>query len=151
VGLEQRYLLMSGMTFPTPQEAEDAYYDALESGDLDALLNIWDDADDIVCALPLRPLVMGRPAVTAAWREVLDAMPAIDLQVRHLQWIQGEDLAIHFAEELPEGPPGGPAMPVYAINVFRRGSDGWRLIAHQNAPAPPPQGAAPPPGFPRVP
>jgi len=138
------------MTYATAQEAEDAYYDALESGDQDALRAVWDDAEDITCALPLRPLVSGREAVTAAWREFFEALPKIDLQVNHLQWIEGGDMAVHFVQEMPPGLPGQPAMPVYAVNVYRRGHNGWRMVAHQNAPLPPPPGE-PPAGFTHLP
>jgi hypothetical protein len=45
--------------FDTPQEAEDAFYDALEEGDLKQLLSVWADSEDICCLLPMYPLVRG--------------------------------------------------------------------------------------------
>jgi hypothetical protein len=41
--------------YTTPQEAEDAFYDALEEGDFERLLAVWADSDDIVCLLPVYP------------------------------------------------------------------------------------------------
>jgi hypothetical protein len=66
------------------------------------------------------------------------------LSVRHLGWIQTDDIAIHQVEEaIQNPPPGQPAPPpFYGTNIYRKAGDGWRLIVHQNAPtpAPSPQG-----------
>jgi hypothetical protein len=46
--------------YNTPQDAEDAFYDALEGGDLKQLLSVWAEADDICCLLPVYPMIQGR-------------------------------------------------------------------------------------------
>ena len=132
--------------FDTPQDAEDAYYDALEEGDLEALLNVWDEADDISCLLPMHPLVQGRSAVGDAFARLFARGQGIALSVKHLGWIDTGAIAIHLVEESPQArAPGAPApMPVYGTNIYRHGADGWRLIVHQNAPAAPPEGRMPP-------
>lgn len=127
------------MNYATPQAAEDAYYDALESADLDALVDVWDLDDNTACLLPMRPLAVGKAAIAAAFKEIFDAMPGVDLQVSHIAWIESGDIAVHLVEETPSGgPPGQPAMSVYATNIYRLTGDGWRMILHQNAPVPPP-------------
>ena len=139
------------MNYETPQAAEDAYYDAMESGDLDALLGVWDTADDIACLLPMHHMALGRQAIADSWKAVFATASVIDLQVKHVQWIETGEVAIHLVEETPSaGPPGQPAMPVYATNVYRLTADGWRMILHQNAPVPPPPGFRPE-GFPHLP
>jgi ketosteroid isomerase-like protein len=132
----------------SPQDAEDAYYDALEDGDLDRVMAVWDDSDEISCLLPMQGLVQGRVAVRAAFAPLLGDGRGVALSIRHLQWVEGADLALHWVEEAAEPPPGRPAVNVYAINVYRRGSAGWCLLAHQNAPAAPPPGMMPPLGGP---
>lgn len=129
-----------GMSFETPQDAEDAFYDALEAGDGGAMAQVWEDSEAIACLLPMTPLVMGRE-VLALWRAVFEQAGAFDLQVRHLAWVQDGDLAIHLVEEQAPAQPGGQtASPVYGTNVFRRGAGGWRLLIHQNSPTPPAPG-----------
>jgi ketosteroid isomerase-like protein len=132
--------------FDTPQDAEDAYYDALEDGDLEALLTVWDTTDDISCLLPMHPLAQGRSAVREVFTRLCARGQGIALSVKHLGWIDGGDVAIHHVEESPQGhaPDGQPPMAVYGVNIFRRGAEGWRLIVHQNAPTAPPAGRAPP-------
>lgn len=136
-------------TFSTPQETEDAYYDALEGGDLEQLTAIWEDADDISCLLPMQPLAQGRQGVREAFAELLTISGGVELSVTHLSWIETDNLAIHQVQETAGSASGGPPpMAVYAINIYRRGAAGWRLVVHQNAPLPPPPGMAPPMGPP---
>jgi ketosteroid isomerase-like protein len=132
--------------FDTPQDAEDAYYDALETGDLEDLLGVWDEADDISCLLPMHPLAQGRSAIRDVFARLLARGQGIALSVKHLGWIDTGEVAIHHVEESPQSPaPGGqPPMAVYGTNIYRRGVEGWRLIVHQNAPTPPPPGRMPP-------
>jgi ketosteroid isomerase-like protein len=128
--------------FATPQDAEDAYYDALEEGNLEALLIVWDEADDINCLLPMHPLVQGRHAVRDTFARLFGRSQGIALTVKHLSWIETSDVAVHLVEESPQSQAPGNSSPtaVYGTNVYRRGNKGWRLILHQNAPTAPPAG-----------
>ena len=128
--------------FETAQDAEDAFYDAIEAGDLEALMAVWDDAEDIACLLPMQPLQLGRAAVRAAWQPLFAQPQRLDLEVHHRQWTDGPDWALHWVEERPRLlAPGQPPMVVYASNLYRKTAGGWRLIAHQNSPTPPPRPA----------
>ena len=137
---------MSG--FATPQDAEDAFYDAIEEQDLETLETLWEEGDDIACLLPMKPLFIGRQAVLAAWQRLFDDDHHLDIQVKHLAWVEAPPLAIHYVEEQAKvsgQDRAGP--PLYATNIYRKGADGWHLILHQNAPAPPPPGLVPPMGM----
>jgi ketosteroid isomerase-like protein len=131
------------MSFDTPQAAEDAFYDALEAGDVDALMTVWDDTEDLACLLPMQPLKQGRVAIRETFRQAFQAIGGVDIQAAHLQWLTWGDTAVHLLEEPVAGPDRRLAPPVYAVNLFRRGPSGWRLVLHQNAPTPPPAGAVP--------
>ncbi len=132
------------MQFATPQDVEDAYYDALETGDAQAMASIWDASEDAVCLLPMTPLVTGA-RIQRLWQAIFEQGGTFDIQVRHLIWIEGEEVAIHLVEEHSgqDQHEGQALAPIYATNVFRRGPDGWRLLLHQNSPTPPPPPAVP--------
>jgi ketosteroid isomerase-like protein len=122
----------------TPEDAEDAYYDALEEGSLERVMAVWSDAGDIACLLPMAPLVRGRQDVQDIYSQLFAATPGIPLTVTHLDWVQAGEIAIHHLEEHVQDTPGGrPAPPFHATNIYRREADGWRLITHLNAPMPP--------------
>ena len=126
-------------SFETPQEAEDAYYDALEEGDPDRLLSIWADGDEVCCLLPMYPMILGRPGVEDAYAHLLSQGQGVELSITHLQWIEAGDIAIHQVEEqLPVPSSGSTPPPLYATNIFRKDNSGWRMTIHLNAPTPPP-------------
>src|SRR2546425_11214036 len=39
-------------TFPTPQDAEAAFYEALEAGELEGMMEGWGEDEEIVCVHP---------------------------------------------------------------------------------------------------
>ena len=126
-------------TYNTPQEAEDAFYDALEEGDLNRLLSVWADSDDICCLLPMYPMIQGRKDIEDVFSHLFSQGHGVELSVTHLNWIQTDDIAIHQVEENINPPAGDPPPPpFYGTNIYRKSGDGWRLIIHQNAPTPPP-------------
>ena len=128
--------------YETPQEAEDAFYDALEEGDLNRVLAVWADTDDISCLLPMYPLIRGHKDVEDVFRHLFSRGQGIALTVTHLDWIKADDIAIHHVEEaIQHVPPGRPPPPpFYGTNIYRKYDGGWRLITHLNAPTPQPQG-----------
>lgn len=134
--------------FTTPQEAEDAFYDALDERDAELMLRVWDDSPDIALLLPMQPLILGGEVRTIL-RDLLGSDVPLDIQVRHLHWVEVGDVALHYVEERntavePPGSPPGGLPPLFATNGFRRRGDGWVMILHQNAPPPPPEPPEPP-------
>ena len=128
-------------SYDTPQEAEDAFYDALDEGDLIKLLSVWADSGDICCLLPMHPLIQGRQGVTDMFAHLFSQGHGVSLAITHLGWIETDDIAIHQVEETIQDPPPDtpPPAPFYGTNIYRKDNTGWRLIVHQNAPAPPPR------------
>jgi len=125
--------------FATPQDAEDALYDAIEARDLSALLAVWEASEEVACLLPMQPLVQGHSALSGAWEPLFTADLGVDIEVLHIRWLELGDVAIHYLQERATV-AGQPQPPVYATNLYRRGDEGWHLILHQNSPTPPPPG-----------
>lgn len=124
--------------FSTPQDAEDAYYDAIDEKDLNALMAVWDESATILCLLPMMPIQQGREAVEMAWRALFNSDIALEIQIKHLSWIETDEIAIHLIEEWVNTGAESGLQPVYATNIYRHGDQGWHLIMHQNSPTPPP-------------
>jgi ketosteroid isomerase-like protein len=127
--------------FPTPQDAEDAFYDAFEAHDLSAMMGAWADTDDLVCIQPMGPLVQGREAVAGVWKQVFAHAETPHILVHHRQWAESPDLAVHVVEEKLTFPGVAADLPaMIATNVYRRDAGGWRMVLHQASPPPPPRG-----------
>ena len=126
--------------YSTPQDAEDAFYDALEEADFAKLSGVWADSEDVSCLLPMYPLVQGRTEVEQLFGKLLSPGQGVMLSVRHLNWIETGETAIHLVEESIQNPPPGQPKPppFYAANIYCRVAEGWRLMVHLNSPTPPP-------------
>lgn len=127
-------------TYATPQAAEDAYYDAIDDQDIDALMAVWEESDEVLCLLPMMPAQRGKSAIRNVWSNLLQAGASLDIEVIHLSWIETAEIAIHLLEERVKVPQQTQAQPVYASNIYRKSTQGWYLLMHQNSPTPPPPG-----------
>jgi len=134
---------MRPTAFPTPQDAENAFYDALERADLDAMMAIWAEDEEIVCVHPTGPRLVGHEQVRESWRQIFSGGGGVRIHVTQLVATQAMMAAIHSVQENPPSPGGKrPAAAVVATNVYLRTAAGWRLIVHHASHAPgQPEGA----------
>jgi ketosteroid isomerase-like protein len=123
--------------FSTPQDAEDAYYDAIDEKDLEAMMSVWADSDDILCLLPMMPAQRGTASIRKLWEPLMSGEVVLDMSVKHLAWLETGDVAIHLVEEHVQAPGMESFQIVYASNVYHKSPDGWRILMHQNSPTPP--------------
>ena len=61
---------MKRSLFTTAQDAEAAFYEALEKADLEAMMAVWADDDDIVCVHPGGMRLAGVEQVRESWRQI---------------------------------------------------------------------------------
>jgi ketosteroid isomerase-like protein len=129
-------------TFPPPQDAEAAFYEALEAGNIEAMMEVWADDEEIVCIHPGGPRLAGYDPVRESWAQVLGSGQRLKVHLTHQVVLSGMMLAIHSLHEniLVQG-EGRPRSPIAATNVYLRTGNGWRMILHHGSPAP--QQAAP--------
>lgn len=137
-------------TFPTPQDAEAAFYEALEKGELDAIMEVWAEDEDIVCIHPGGPRLVGYEQVRDSWAQIFRGGQRLRVQLTHGVVLAGMMLSVHSAHEnitVPGEPR--PRPPVVVTNVYLRTATGWRMIVHHASPAPVPP-SRPGPDVPKV-
>lgn len=127
--------------FATPQDAEAAFYDALERADLDAMMAVWSEDDETLCVHPGGPRLTGLAAVREGWRQVFQSGERLIVRRSQLVAVNGLLLAVHSLLEhvsLAKADTGQQAMPpVIATNVYQRGAHGWHMLSHHTSPSPP--------------
>ncbi|HET7200400.1 MAG TPA: nuclear transport factor 2 family protein [Burkholderiales bacterium] len=130
--------LVKKSTFPTPQDAETAFYEALESADLDAMMEVWAHDEEIVCVHPGGPRLAGYEQVRGSWAQIFGSGQRLKVHVSNQVVLSGMMLVIHSVHEniLVQGEPR-PRQPVAVTNVYLRTGNGWRMILHHGSPAPP--------------
>ncbi|WP_328888418.1 nuclear transport factor 2 family protein [Streptomyces sp. NBC_00316] len=127
------------------EQANTAFYEAMERGDFDALSAVWLPGEDLTvsCVHPGWPVLSGRG-------EVLRSYALIMANTEYIQFfltdvgvsMTGDTALVTCTENILSGGPaedGGELGPlvgqlVVATNVFRRTSDGWKLWSHHGSP-----------------
>ena len=138
---------MSGRIFPTAQDAENAFYEALERCDLEGMMAVWAEDEEILCVHPAGPRLTGQDQVRESWARLFSGGPRARLHVSQQVAISGMMLAVHsvFENFSIEGAQQGDARPapIVATNVYLRTAAGWRMIVHHASPAQAQPGPAP--------
>jgi uncharacterized protein (TIGR02246 family) len=139
---------MSDKIFPTAQDAENAFYEALERSDLDAMMAVWSEDEEIVCVHPAGQRLAGQAQVREAWKQMFAAGEQLRVQVTQQVAATSMMVAVHSVQEsitIAGEPRARP--PVIATNVYLRSAAGWRMVVHHASPAPAEAAAeAPAPG-----
>jgi ketosteroid isomerase-like protein len=124
--------------FTSPQEAEAAFYEALERGDLDAMMSVWSEDEEIVCVHPGGPRLNGYALVREGWRHIFEGGTRLKVQLLALSTVHAPFTAVHSViEQISVIGQKHLAAPVVATNVYIRGALGWRMIVHHASPVPP--------------
>ena len=131
---------MSTKIFPTAQDAENAFYEALERCDLDGMMAVWAEDEDVVCVHPGGPRLTGQEQIREGWARIFAGGPRERVTITQQVAISAMMLAVHSVHEnfAVEGEKRGDArpLPVVATNVYLRTAAGWRMIVHHASPAP---------------
>ena len=125
------------MKFLTPGEAEQAFYEAFEIGEITAMMAVWSKDDDITCIHPQGPRLIGRGAIEASWRDILGAGIGVRFQLTEIREFADQALAIRVLyENLWVPGENAPRPPIIATNVYRYSKSGWHMVLHHASPAP---------------
>lgn len=124
--------------FATPQDAEAAFYEALERCDADAMMAVWAEDEEVTCIHPGGPRLVGIAAIREAWRRIFANGARLKLRLS-----QNTSVSTPFAvvstvlEHFSTLDDQSVSAPVVATNVYVRSAVGWRMVAHHASPVPP--------------
>ena len=119
-------------------EVEAAFYEALQTGDIEKLLACWADEDDIVCVHPGGMRLLGAGAIRSAF-EAMFAVGSIQVTAQKVRRIESLGASVHSVLEFIEvQTEQGPRHAwVVATNVYQKTPLGWRMVAHHASPGSP--------------
>lgn len=112
--------------------ANEAFYEAFETGDADAMDAVWAREAPVACLHPGWELLVGRDAVMQSWRGILlgGGAPGAIRCERPLARVAGDCAWVVCREVLSGG-------SLAATNLFQRESGAWRMVHHHASPLPP--------------
>jgi hypothetical protein len=121
--------------------ANDAFYIAFSTRDMEAMDAVWANQTSITCIHPGWSLLCGRDAVLGSWRTILENPLAPKINCMNAEAYRMNEVAYVTCVEQIE------MSYLAATNIFVRQSNLWRMVHHQASPAPAPTstgGAHPP-------
>ena len=116
-------------------DVEAAFYEAMQTADIDKLMACWADEDDIVCIHPGGPRVVGAMAIRATF-EAMFANGSIRAWPERVRKTDSIASSVHnLLERVEVLTPEGPLEAwVIATNVYLKTVQGWRMVAHHASP-----------------
>ena len=116
-------------------DVEAAFYEALQTGDIEKLMACWADEDEIVCVHPGGPRVVGVGAIRAAF-DAMFANGSIQATPQRIRKITALASVVHnVLERIQILTEDGPREAyVIATNVYQKTPQGWRMVAHHASP-----------------
>jgi ketosteroid isomerase-like protein len=120
---------------PSPDEVEQSFYEALQSGCIEDLMACWTDEDEPVCVQPAGPRLVGLRAIRESFAAMFDHGP-ISVQPEVIHRALHGDCAIHSVVETVgvSGDEGLVEASLLATNVYVLTAAGWRLALHHASP-----------------
>lgn len=130
----------------TADAVEDAFYEAMQQGELDAMMALWADEEEVMCIHPGHDRLIGLQAIRDSWEAIFRSGP-VNIQRRDVRTHTSAVLAVHNLVEhtLAFQPSGGVSMRVdmvecIATNIYVKQASGWRIMLHHSALRPPAHG-----------
>jgi len=108
--------------------ANEAYYTAFASGDVDAMDAIWAQSAPVTCIHPGGPVLEGRDTVLESWVEILISGQTEGFTCRGAKaHVVGDQAWVTCLEVLGDG-------ALAATNIFVRENGAWKMTHHQACP-----------------
>jgi ketosteroid isomerase-like protein len=119
----------------TPDDVEQAFYEALHNADLEKLMACWAEEDEIVCVHPGGGRMIGAGAIRATFESMFSngSVQAYPERVYKIESLASS--VHHLVERVEVITPQGPKQAyVIATNVYHKTAQGWRMVAHHTSP-----------------
>lgn len=123
--------------FNTPEEAEIAFYEAIEQADIQALGRVWSLDDNIVCIHPGANRIEGRAQVLESFSDMFAESPSIGFSISDALQTESDGLAIHLVREEIEF-DGQLVSIMVSTNIYHMEDGGWRMLLHHSSHEPEP-------------
>jgi ketosteroid isomerase-like protein len=111
--------------------ANQAFYDAFEARDMDAMSNVWEHSDRALCTHPGWATLRGWGQVAASFFALFQNRDPIQFILTNEKLSVQDDVGWVSVDENILGEQAGST--VAALNLFVHGEGGWRLVCHHGS------------------
>ncbi|MFA5685622.1 MAG: nuclear transport factor 2 family protein [Lysobacteraceae bacterium] len=122
--------------FDTAESVEEAYYDAMQRADLEAMMALWSTEDEVFCVHPGSVRLAGLDAIRASWEAIFSGSGLI-VRVRDVAVQNSGVVSVHsLIEQITvTSQRGSQVVECVATNVYAKTAAGWRITVHHSSPA----------------
>ena len=125
---------------PSLLAANRAFYEAFEQRDLDAMSDLWEHSDRVVCTHPGWASLSGWGAVSGSWFALFGGGGALQFILTNERGeVQGDTGWVTVDENLIGERVSGT---VSALNLFCHDGERWQMVVHHGSPVTASQGGA---------
>lgn len=121
------------MPFKTAFAAHEAFYQALETADIELMNRVWSSAENTVCIHPLWPALVGRQAIVASWAEMFKHGSKMEVDTQLISQHETTNSCTHLVQETLSV-YGRSSSPVLATNGYELTEEGWVMVLHHASP-----------------
>ena len=126
--------------YATPEDAETAFYEAIQTGQLDALMGAWADDEEVVCVHPNGQRIVGHAAIRESWRAIMSSGRRLHIGIsRSVRWtsmlMSVHSVIEHINVDADQNSESvdNNTLVLAATNVLLRGANGWRMLSHHSS------------------
>jgi len=128
---------MSHPIIPSPDDAEQAFYDAFNRGDLEAMMKVWSEDEETVCVHPGGSRFSGITAIRESWKQLFETGMKFNVRISNVVRNHSALIAVHsLLQHVSVEGDDTIAPPLITTNVYARGPEGWQLLLHHTSPSP---------------
>lgn len=116
-------------------KANERFYSAFESLNIGQMESVWAKDAEIQCGHPGWRILRGWKPVMESWQRIFENTPQIRFMLTDLSIeVQGDLAWVTLYENLNSSLEGqNVAATILTTNIFRKGTDGWRMIHHHGS------------------
>ena len=112
--------------------ANQAFYNAFEARDLDAMSDLWEHSPEAMCTHPGWSTLRGWAAIVSSFAALFRGGQSLQFLLTEVSAVVRGDTAWVSVDENLLGDQGGTT--VAALNIFTRDVSGrWRLVVHHGS------------------
>ncbi len=119
-------------------DAESQLLGALETLDVNRIMNCWSESDQATLIFPGVEMARGSQAIRMAWVDVVDHTSKLNTVLKPVSFFRLGDMGWTFLSGTLMSTHGDETLSVevYITNIYVRESGGWKILHLHAAPSP---------------
>lgn len=116
--------------------ANDNFYKAFNTRDLDAMKKVWSSQERVICVHPGWNPLDGFEPIMESWQGIFKNSGNMNIEASDVTVVASEDLAwVSCVEKLYTiATHGVLASKVYSTNLFQLNNGSWKMVMHHASP-----------------